>query len=627
MEIGAMDTAIVIGYLIAVVIAGVLLSRKARQNLDSYFLGGKSLPWYLLGISNASGMFDITGTMWMVYLLFACGLKSVWIPWLWPSFNQIFLMVFLAAWLRRSNVLTGAEWIATRFGRGPGSEMSHISVVLFALISVIGFLAYAFKGIGKFAVEFFAWDLSTSFEIFGTTISISSPDAYALIFMSVTTIYVILGGMFSVVITDLIQFIILTVVSIFIAVIAINNTTPEAIGAAVPDGWGSIFFGWNINLDWSALIPAVNSKISDDGYSLFGIFFMMVLFKGILSSMAGPAPNYDMQRILAARNPKEAAMMSGFVSLALYIPRYLMIAGITVLGLVYFSKDLNAMDSKLDIERILPFVISNYIPVGLKGFMLAGLLAAFMSTFDSTVNAGAAYMVNDVYKRYIRPKATDRRYVTMSYICSILIVVVGISFGFMIESIDEILKWITAGLGAGYIASNVLKWFWWRLNGYGYFAGMIVGIVLATLSSKAVVLAFPELCDRFAGATQNFSLVLAMFPVVVILSGIVAVIVSLLTPTDDEKTVKDFYRQVRPWGFWAPVCEKVMQDSPDFKRNTAFSRDMTNVAIGIVWHTMLAATPIYLVLRNMKAFGVCAAILAATSISLKKNWYDKLQEI
>ncbi len=627
MHIGTIDIAIILAYMVAVVIAGVLLSRRASQNLDSYFLGGKSLPWYLLGVSNASGMFDITGTMWMVYLLFACGLKSVWIPWLWPSFNQIFLMVFLAAWLRRSNVLTGAEWIRTRFGRGHGSEMSHISVVLFALVSVIGFLAYAFKGIGKFAVEFFEWDLSMSFEILGRSCHISSPDTYALIFMSVTTIYVILGGMFSVVITDLIQFVILTIVSVFIAVIAINNTTPEAISAAVPEGWGNLLFGWNINLDWSALIPAVNSKVSDDGYSLFGIFFMMVLFKGILSSMAGPAPNYDMQRILATRNPKEASMMSGFVSLVLYIPRYLMIAGIAVLGLVYFSSELNSMGGELDIERVLPFVISNYIPPGLKGFLLAGLLAAFMSTFDSTVNAGAAYMVNDVYRRYINRNATDKKYVIMSYICSILVVVVGISFGFMIDSIDEILKWITAGLGAGYIASNVLKWFWWRLNGYGYCAGMIVGIALATLSNKAMVLLFPEFCQWFAGATNNFSLVLALFPVVVILSGLAAIAVSLVTKPDDEETVMGFYRQIRPWGFWGPVCRKVTLLDPGFKRNLDFKRDMTNVAVGIVWHTMLAATPIYLVLRNMKAFGICAAILIATSIFLKLNWYDKLQEV
>jgi len=132
-------------------VIGWRLRKKARQNKENYLMGGKSLPWYMLGISNASGMFDISGTMWLVYILFCYGLKSVWLPWLWPTFNQIFLMIFLSAWLRRSNVLTGAEWIQTRFGRGTGANLAHLSVVFFALINVVGMLAYAFRGIGKFS--------------------------------------------------------------------------------------------------------------------------------------------------------------------------------------------------------------------------------------------------------------------------------------------------------------------------------------------------------------------------------------------------------------------------------------------------------------------------------------------
>jgi hypothetical protein len=93
--------------------------------MQNYFLGGNTMPWYMLGISNASGMFDISGTMLLVYWMFVYGLKSVWIPWLWPTFNQIFLMVYLSAWLRRSNVMTGAEWIKTRFGKGRGAQLSH----------------------------------------------------------------------------------------------------------------------------------------------------------------------------------------------------------------------------------------------------------------------------------------------------------------------------------------------------------------------------------------------------------------------------------------------------------------------------------------------------------------------
>ncbi len=161
MNLSLIDISIVGFYLFVTVLLGFWISKKASKNLDSYFLGGKSLPWYLLGLSNASGMFDITGTMWMVAIMFIYGVKSTLIPWLWPVWNQVFLMIFLAVWLRRSNVLTGAEWLKTRFGEGMGAKMSHISVVAFALVAIIGFIAYAFEGIGKFAEMFLPWNLST----------------------------------------------------------------------------------------------------------------------------------------------------------------------------------------------------------------------------------------------------------------------------------------------------------------------------------------------------------------------------------------------------------------------------------------------------------------------------------
>jgi len=595
MTIPPVDIVIIVAYLCTVIIAGVWLSRRASRNLNSYFLGGKSLPWYLLGISNAAGMFDITGTMWLVFLLFIYGLKSVFIPWLWPTFNQVFLMIYLAIWLRRSNVLTGAEWIRTRFGRGLGSELSHISVVIFALVTVIGFLSYAFQGIGKFAAVFFPWNVS--------------PNVYAIVFMGITTIYVILGGMYSVVLTDLIQFIILSVVSIFIGCIALARVSPEQLASAVPEGWTDISLVWRLDLNWAGLIEAVNAKIAEDGYSLFGIFLMMVLFKGFLASMAGPTPNYDMQRVLAARNPKSAALMSGCVSAVLYFPRYMMIAGIAVLALVFYSPQLQAMGTQVDFEQILPYVISNFIPTGLVGFMLAGLLAAFMSTFDSTVNSGAAYIVNDIYKRYINPNASDKRYVLMSYACSILIVIVGIVFGFMTESIDSVLKWIVAGLYGGYIAPNVLRWYWWRMNGFGYFAGMIAGIASALI----VPLILPDLSA------------LNSFPIHLALSAVASVVASLMTPSDTQETLTGFYRQVRPWGFWQPVHRKVIAENPEFVTKASFTRDAVNLIVGIVWQLMFTTIPIYLVIKQYKPMGICIVILIVTSIFLKLNWYDKLE--
>src|ERR1051325_9516138 len=204
MRLHALDLAIIVAYFATVILIGLWVSRRGAKDLDSYFLGGKSLPWYMLGVSDASGMFDISGTMWLVYILFVYGLKSLWLPWLWPTFNQIFLMMFLSAWLRRSNVMTGAEWIQTRFGKGTGANLAHLSVVFFALVNVIGLLAYMFKGIGKFAAILLPWHfdplrktLSGIFPVASVNNLFSDPNLYAIIILGLTSLYVIKGGMVS----------------------------------------------------------------------------------------------------------------------------------------------------------------------------------------------------------------------------------------------------------------------------------------------------------------------------------------------------------------------------------------------------------------------------------------------
>ncbi len=159
MELHLLDIAVIVLYLIVMIVAGSYMSRKASVDLDSYFLGSKKIPWYYLSVSNVGGMFDISGTMWLVYITFVYGMKSVFIPWIWPLFNQIFLMVYLAAWLRRSNVLTGAEWITTRFDHETnGGKLAHLITVIFSIVSIIGFLSYGFVGIGKFTKIFLPWD-------------------------------------------------------------------------------------------------------------------------------------------------------------------------------------------------------------------------------------------------------------------------------------------------------------------------------------------------------------------------------------------------------------------------------------------------------------------------------------
>jgi len=608
MHLHAIDIAIIAASVCSTVLIGSWVSRRASESMQNYFLGGNRMPWYMLGISNASGMFDISGTMLLVSWMFVYGLKSVWIPWLWPTFNQIFLMVYLSAWLRRSNVMTGAEWIRTRFGTGRGAQLSHLIVVLYAFVSIIGFFSYAFKGIGKFAETFLPWHLSAN--------------EYALILVSITAIYVIKGGMISVVITDVVQFSILSIASFSVGIIAMRKVAPAVLQRAVPAGWDNIFFGWHLNLDWGMLLPAAHAKVAQDGYGLFGFFVVMLLFKGLPNSAAGPAPNYDMQRILSAKDPREASLMSAWVNVVLTPPRYALVIGLTVLAAAFYEPNLRAMGSDLDFEKVLPYALAQFVPEGLLGFLIAGLLAAFMSNFAATVNAAPPYFVNDIYKRFINPHASQQTYVRLSYLASFAVVAIGVAIGWNVTSVNAMVVWIVSGLWGGYTAANVLKWYWWRFNGYGYFWGMVTGIGSA--------LAMPALAPHVSMVRRvlaSYSInmdVAIVFPIVMSLSLLGCLLGTLLTRPEDDEVLKEFYRRVRPWGFWGPVLAKVLADDPDFKRNEEFLRDMFNIAVGILWQIALVALPLYIVLQQYGRAGIAMGIIAGTSAILKFTWYDHL---
>lgn len=605
MNLHPLDLSIILIYLAVTIFMGFWISKRASKNLEAYFLGENNIKWYFLGLSNASGMFDISGTMWTVTILFVYGLKSAWIPWLWPVWNQVFMMIFLAVWLRRSNVMTGAQWITTRFGDEQGGRLSHIIVTVFAIISVFGFIAYFFVGIGKFATIFFPWDLSTSF----LGMAISSENAYALLIIALTTIYVIKGGMYSVVLTEVMQFVIMTISCFVIGYIAFTQVSGEQITAAVPPGWKDLFFGWELGLDWTGYLDSVNTKIDEDGFNLIGYLIIMMIFKGIFASLAGPVPSYDMQRVLSTRTPAEAAKMSGLTMLVLYFPRYLMVAGFGVLALVYLSPEFEAMGPNIDFEVVLPLAIERFVPIGFKGLLLAGLLAAFMGTFAAFINAAPAYIVNDLYKKYINPNASDRTYVRYSYLASLILVAIGIFGGFFAESINSLTLWITASLYGGYAAANVLKWIWWRFNGYGYFFGMLGGLIASTFVPGL----FPDTSDIF------------LFPLILLIAGLGCVLGTLLTPPDDEKVLMSFYKQTKPWGFWQPIIKKIQAEQPDFKPNKDFWRDVFNVIVGIIWQMTLVIMPIYLLIKEMDDLVICLVIFAITSWLLKKYWYDRLE--
>lgn len=609
MKLNWLDISIILGYLLTMVMLGFYFRKKARLNKESYLMGGKSLPWYMLGLSDASDMFDISGTMWMVALCFVYGMKSIWIPWLWPVFNQVFMMMFLSRWLRRSGADTGAEWLRTRFGsQGKGIRGSHNIVVVFALISCFGFLAYGFVGLGKFIEIFVPWHLVAGYLPFNVSQEFA-PHFYGIVFTLFAMFYAILGGMHSIVLGDVIKYLVMTAACIAIAAIAMIHLHQAGTTLQVPEGWMNPFFGWHLNLDWSKLVPAANDKIDSDGFGLFGIFFMMMLFKGVFASLAGPAPNYDMQKVLSTRSPEEASKMSGFVSIILLPIRYSLVIGLTVLALLYY-RQLNLTDASghTDFEKILPATVNSFLPNGILGLVLTGLLGAFMGTFSGTLNAAQAYIVNDVYLKYINPGASNRKIIRMNYIVGVGVVAVGIMLGFYAKDVNSVLQWIVGALFGGYIAANSLKWYWWRFNANGFLWGMVSGIGAA--------LVFPYLLK---------GLPLYNWPLLFAISLIGCIAGTYAAPPADEAVLIAFYKTVRPWGFWKPIRDKVLAKDPGFPVNTSFSRDMLNVVLGIIGQCCLTILPMYIVLWAKLPLLITVIILVVIISILRKTWWKYLE--
>ena len=237
-----------------------------------------------------------------------------------------------------------------------------------------------------------------------------------------------------------------------------------------------------------------------------------------------------------------------------------------------------------------------------------------MANFSATVNAGAAYLVNDIYKKHINPEADNRKLVRISYLGSVLILIAGIVIGMYLRSITQITQWIVGGLYGGYTAANILKWYWWRFNGYGYFWGMLIGIVAAL----AVPATLPSIAPSFHDPTYAY-------PVILLLSFIGCIVGALMTKPVEDEVLKNFYKNVRPWGFWKPVHAMVAAEDPTIKRNTDAPRDLLNCLVGIPWQLMLVTIPLYVIFRDVRGTVISLVVLISASIFLKKFWYDRLE--
>jgi Na+/proline symporter len=518
--LATIDIIIIVGFLILVTIVGYAMTRVASQGLEDYFLGGNKIPWWVLGISTSTSNFDMAGTMIIVAVVFSLGYKGFLVEIRGGvGLALAFLLVSVGKWLRRSRVMTPAEWMKIRFGVGKPGRTAHLLSAVANIVLALGMIIYFSKGAGKFLTHFVPVS-----EVWATAGMVA-----------IGLFYTLMSGLYGVVFTDVIQMILLTFTALFVTVTAYDMTPlitlPEgflALDLESPGAMGGALLAGNPS-EWEPI------------FGMFGICVFMWVFRSTLEGMGGVG-GYTDQRFFAARSEREASLLT-LEAVLLSILRWTMVAGLVVMGfhLVQSGGEGSELIAE-DPEQVLPVVLGQLLPAGIRGIVIAGLIAAAMSTFDSTLNAGASYIVKDVYETYMNPNATQKQLIRVSHIATIGLCVAGVGLAAIVPNINQIWGLITMGLGAGLFVPLFLRWYWPRFNGYGFAAGTAAGIVAALIFNAA--LSWPLYWS---------------FPTIVGCAFAASVIVTLMTPAPDEEILMSFFEQINPWGFWGSVSARAVE--------------------------------------------------------------------
>lgn len=574
--LSGLDIGILIGYLVIVMGIGLYAQRRASGSIEDYFLGGRSIPWFILGLSGMAAFLDMSGTMLQTSFFYLLGVKGYWVAYRGAvALMLAFYMVFMSKWLVRSRTMTIAELIAFRFGHdGPG-KLARLLSAASALIISVTMISYFFIGAGKFFHQYFP---------------ALSPNAIGIGIFAVVMVYTVSSGFYGVVFTDIFQGLLMVTVAIFVTVKAMTAGTPEYFAQYAPSDWRTLF-----PTTWSVDMPGGYASLE-----MLGLLILFWLISNVLQGFASPLDALSAQRFFAAKDEREGSLtaMQWIVLMSL---RFLLMVSVAVLAL-------RIAGEIAEPEMALPAVIEHFLPSGLKGIFIAALLAAFMSTVEALVNSSAAYFVRDVYQPFINPGASDRRLVRVSYLTTAALFVLGGAIGLFGDSLNAVWSWLIMGFLTGILAPSILKWVWWRFNATGYAGGMIAGIAGAAL--QGVVFTSPP------------EYVVFLFVIVCSTAGTFAG-VFLGRPTE-RSVLQHFYERIRPFGAWGPMrqaCPAAFVERADRENR----RDLWLLIPACVAQLTIFWLMVAIVVKRWDSVWISLAILAACVVVLYRYWYRNLR--
>ncbi len=580
MELDTADRLIVAGYLGFVVFLGFLIRKRATRQRDSFYLADRNIPWWMLGLSGCSSYIDIGGTMAMVGVLFYLGLKGIWATHIvWGWFIICFYMAFQAKWIRRSGVMTFAEWNETRYGPGRDTEAARVAAAIFLLVLMVFNLTYIAVGIGKFAETHFPLERWQS----------------TLIVFSAIGIYVTLGGFFGVIVTDMLQTVLIAVGAVLLTVFVFRETDAGSILASRPEGWTSLAATWTL---WDGFHQSVPESYQH--FYWFGPLLLGTSTWLIFRVLAGPNV-WDFQFFLSARSPRDAALAGGVWTVG-YTLRW-------ILGCAFLLLSFSLLETKqgYDAEKIMPEVLGE-LPVGVKGLFLAVLLAALMSTLDAMVNVTSSVVVNDFLKRYAWRRLGEKACVRLGQAASIAALLLGFWFSLSFQDIISAWETMIFSVVTIVLVPATFRWHWWRFSAKAFVIGMAgsaaVNLILVLLPSDApghVVLAVN------IGACFYITLAAGLF----------------CSPPDME-VLLEFYTKIRPFGFWGPVKREARRRGLIPPKDHTELYDILNGLLTAAYQVSLALIPFYAFLRFWRDAGIWLAVSLLLTVILYFTWYRTL---
>lgn len=574
------DVVLIGAYLLLVALIGFWVQRRATAHLDSYYLAGRNVPWWILGLAGCSSYIDIGGTMAMVGALYYLGLKSVWMTHVfWGWFIICFYMAFQAKWIRRSGVMTFAEWNQTRYGDGRDAEAARIAAAVFLLILMIFNLMYIAVGIGKFAEEFLP------LPRWGAT----------LLVFSVVGIYVTLGGFFGVIITDILQTVLIAVGAVVLGIMVFQNPDTAGLAAAQPGDWSSLNLTWRL---WDGFLQTTPAS-----YAHF-YFFGPVLLAGfswvIFRILAGPNV-WDFQFFLTARSSRDAALAGGLWTVG-YTLRWIIGCAFLMLGIYYLGAR-----AGFDAEKIMPLVLTN-LPVGMRGMFMAVLLAALMSTLDAMINVTSSVVVNDFLKRYFAKNLSQKQLVRAGQAASVVALLLGFTFSLSFTHVISIWETMIFVVVTMILVPATMRWHWWRFSARAF---------VWSMAASALVVALQKIL--FPGWPIS-----ATLAVDILFCFLATVIIGWITPPPEMDILVKFYSRVRPFGFWGPVKREAVKRGLVAENDRIPEFDALNGFITMGFQFSLALIPFYLFLRDWNGFYTWLGIVIVLGGVLYFTWYKNL---